>query len=600
MEQDHPMAQQFQVDLRAVVELLARHVYSSPRVFVRELIQNGVDAVTAARQLDPARPAGPIEFLPSDAGGDGALVVRDPGIGLTVDEVHELLATIGGSSKRDELDLPREGFLGRFGIGLLSCFVVADRIEVVTRSLRGGPAVRFVGRDDGTYEVQELAEDGGPATAGTSVRLVPRPDAWQWVGFETVDRLAKLFGSELPVAVHVHRPEGGVSEVNDPDPPWLVAPGERARRSAQVAWCERRFGFTPLDVIPIEAAGSGARGVAFVLPAESLAASHPGHLGYLRRMLLADDLRGVLPDWAFFVRAVLDVGNLQPTASRESLVEDDALEDAQQELGASLRDWLVRLGATDPNRLQHILGVHGRAAKALASHDDDVFAALGPWLRFETTVGDLTIAEIVRQAGTIRFAPTVDRFRMLAPIAGAQGLVVVNAGYSYDQELLARAHVAEPGAESVELGDEEIVATLDDVTAERGAWAAAFLAQAGESLEEVGCDVQLRAFDQQARDRRRLRSTADEVDDEWAALLSDLDDGKPDRPMLVLNDRHALVRRLVDAAVGERGVVGTVAQALYVQALLLGHYPLRGTDLALLNRALLDLVDRAIVDEGTT
>lgn len=225
------MAQQFQVDLRAVVELLARHVYSSPRVYVRELLQNGVDAVTARRLVDPDAPLGPVRIRPSDAdpdtdsdagGGAGALRVEDPGIGLTVAEVHELLATIGGSSKRDELDLPRDGFLGRFGIGLLSCFVIADRIEVLTRSATGTAPVRFIGRDGGTYEVEELADDDPTAPeVGTVVSLVARPGLEDWTRADLVERLARTFGGALPVPVEVMRADGTWTEIVDPDPPWL-------------------------------------------------------------------------------------------------------------------------------------------------------------------------------------------------------------------------------------------------------------------------------------------------------------------------------------------------------------------------------------------
>lgn len=600
------MAEQFQVDLRAVVELLARHVYSSPRVYIRELLQNGVDAVTARRQLDADAPLGPVRFRPSDAGGDGALLVDDPGIGLTLTEVHELLATIGGSSKRDELDLQREGFLGRFGIGLLSCFVVADRIEVVSRSATGAGPVRFVGHDDGTYEVEELADDDDRAPeAGTRVRLVPRRGHEHWTRADLVERLARDFGSALPVPVLVERVDGTWSETVDPEPPWLGAveraelPGQGA---ALVEWCERHFGFRPLDVIPIEASAFGAQGVAFVLPFEGNASANPGHRAYLRRMLLGEQERKVLPDWAFFVRAVVDVGRLNPTASRESLVEDDDLAAAADALGTAVRSWLLRLGVVGGDVLQQFLAIHGRAAKALASHDETVLDALLPFLRFETTDGLLGVDEIVERAGVVRFATSVDRFRQLAPIAAAQGLVIVNAGYSYDQDVLLRIPIVRDHVEVVPIEDDEIVATLDSVSVDREVWAARFLELARASLDEVGCDVELRDFapdivpalflhDEDARDRRRLRSTADEVDDQWAGLLAELDDGGSDRPRLVCNDRHPLIRRLVDAAMAEAPPVGTVVQALYVQALLLGHHPLRASDLTLLNRALLDLVD---------
>ena len=68
--------------------------------------------------------------MSSDRTGDGTLRVADSGIGLTEDQVHELLATIGRSSKRDDLGFARHEFLGQFGIGMLSCFLVADEIRV--------------------------------------------------------------------------------------------------------------------------------------------------------------------------------------------------------------------------------------------------------------------------------------------------------------------------------------------------------------------------------------------------------------------------------------------------------------------------------------
>ncbi|MEV4114550.1 ATP-binding protein, partial [Nonomuraea sp. NPDC049695] len=129
------MERAFQVDLRGVVDLLSRHLYASPRVYVRELLQNAVDAITARRAVDGDAPA-VVSIEPSEVTGDGTLRVHDSGIGLSESEVHELLATIGRSSKRDDLGLARHEFLGQFGIGLLSCFLVADEVRVTTRSAR--------------------------------------------------------------------------------------------------------------------------------------------------------------------------------------------------------------------------------------------------------------------------------------------------------------------------------------------------------------------------------------------------------------------------------------------------------------------------------
>lgn len=187
----------FQVDLRGLVDLLSHHLYSSPRVYLRELLQNAVDALTARHGLEPDAPA--------DAFGirlyaDGSVVrVEDDGVGLTETDVHTFLATIGRSSKRAErIAEQRADFIGQFGIGLLSCFLVADEIHVLSRSARtpDARAVEWRGRGDGSYTVRTL-----PASArhrpGTTVTLTPRADTGEWTRPAQVHALARQFGSLL-------------------------------------------------------------------------------------------------------------------------------------------------------------------------------------------------------------------------------------------------------------------------------------------------------------------------------------------------------------------------------------------------------------------
>lgn len=108
----------FRVDLHGVVDLLSSAIYSSPRVYLRELIQNAADAITARAQLESGFVTAGIRITPFGVGGVDALRMVDDGVGLTPDEVERFLATVGASSKRDLFDLPRSDFLGRFGIGL--------------------------------------------------------------------------------------------------------------------------------------------------------------------------------------------------------------------------------------------------------------------------------------------------------------------------------------------------------------------------------------------------------------------------------------------------------------------------------------------------
>src|SRR5580704_15949685 len=88
----------FQVDLRGLVDLLSQHLYSSPRVYIRELLQNAVDATTARALSDPSV-ATAVRIVIDDDG----LSISDSGVGLTEADAHQFLATIGSSSKRDDL-----------------------------------------------------------------------------------------------------------------------------------------------------------------------------------------------------------------------------------------------------------------------------------------------------------------------------------------------------------------------------------------------------------------------------------------------------------------------------------------------------------------
>ena len=121
----------FQVDLRGMVDLLSRNLYSGPRVYIRELLQNGLDAIEARSALDPDCPRRVTITIEGRT-----LKCRDSGIGLTEEEAAGLLSTIGASSKRDELGMARSDFLGQFGIGMLSCFMISDSITVYSRSAK--------------------------------------------------------------------------------------------------------------------------------------------------------------------------------------------------------------------------------------------------------------------------------------------------------------------------------------------------------------------------------------------------------------------------------------------------------------------------------
>lgn len=587
-------AHAFQVDLRGLVDLLSHHLYSSPRIYIRELLQNAVDAVTARLAADPEAPTG-IRLT-----ADGASVrIEDPGIGLTEADVHRFLATIGRSSKRDELAGARREFLGQFGIGLLACFTVADTIRVTTRSASDPTAapVEWLASADGRYTIRTL-DPAQHTDPGTTVRLTPRPGAERWFVPERVAALARDYGSLLPYEVLVETPDGVVRATDSPAV-WArdhISPA--ARRLALFDYGERTLGFSALDVIELDVPLAGVRGAAYVLPSAANPTEAGRHRVHLKGMLLSDATTGLLPEWAFFVRCVIDTDTLRPTASREGLYEDETLCAVREALGVRIRDWLTGLAAQDPTRLATFLSVHSLGVKAMARHDRELLRIMLPFLEFETTDGRLPLTEFARNHATMHLARTVDEFRQVAPIAAAQGIGVVNGGYTYDADLVEQLPQVIPGTVVGELGADVVTAHLDLVDPAEELSLAGFLAAARATLDPLDCDVVLRAFapvsvpalhldNREARHERTRAQTEAAADELWAEILGALKSSAP-RAQLVLNFHSPVVRRL--SAITDRTLLNTAVEALYGQALLMTHRPLRPADTALLNRAFGDLL----------
>ncbi|MHC3393190.1 HSP90 family protein [Streptomyces lavendulocolor] len=607
----------FQVDLRGLVDLLSHHLYSSPRVYLRELLQNAVDALTARHGLEPDAPTGAFGIR---LYADGSAVrVEDDGVGLTEADVHTFLATIGRSSKRavgvppDEpirgwgrIAEQRGDFIGQFGIGLLSCFLVADEIHVLSRSARtpGAPAVEWRGRGDGSYTVRTLPASAR-ANPGTTVTLTPRADAGEWTRPAQVHALARHFGSLLRHPVTFDDGTGGPGTPVNPEPaPWArtyPTPGSRSR--ALAAYGEEVFGFTPLDTIELDLPAVGLKGIACVLPEAVPAGRRHGHRVHVKGMLLSEQAEEILPDWAFFVRCVVDAESLRPTASREALYEDDTLAAVREALAEKLRAWIARAAASDPDLLGRFLRTHHLAVKSLAVHDDEILRMLLPWLPFETTDGHTTLDEFARTHRTVLVTSSVEEFRQVAAIASAAGLGVVNGGYTYDRELVHRLPEIRPEVSVADLDPATLTAHLDAVDRETELAAAAYLARARDALAVFDCDVALRTFQpasapallidsREARhERTRSQLAREQEGGLWGDILGALRQEAP-RAQLILNQLNPLVRTAV--SIDEPELARTSAEALYGQAALLSRRPLRPAESSLINRSFLDLLAHAL------
>ena len=596
------MDHRFQIDLRGLIDLLSSHLYSSPDVFLRELLQNAVDAHTALAIAGLAKDAGSIHVR---AMGDGELVVDDDGVGLTEEEIHRFLATIGQSSKRSDEPAARD-YLGQFGIGLLSCFVVSDEIEVRTRSARSPEArtLRWRGRADGTYEIDVLDTEMAP---GTRVILRAKPGRLTHFEADHVERSLSRFGSLLPCRIELTTRSG--TRRIDVAPPWRREHSSVSeRREAIMAYGRDAFGVDFVDFVPLASDAGGIDGVAYVLPHATVTTARRADRVYLKGMLLTEKADNLLPDWAFFVKAVVDVRALRPLASRESFVEDSTLTAARETLGEAIKAYLRDLAAHDRHKLRLLLVLHHQPIKQLAEEDSEFLALVGPWLPFETNHGQLTLDEYQARSRTLLYARTVDSFRQVAPIVSAQGRCVINAGYVHDQRILARwADLRDLPIEAIDAmslvdGFVELDVAARRDTAELMRVVASVLAPfrvlpAIKRFSPPTLPALFSASDDAAflRGIERTRASSDTL---WSGVLDDLAATRASttQARFTLNYDAPLVRRL--ARVDDRELLRRLVEVLYVQTLLMGHHPLSAGEMSLVSESLTGLIELSLPGEG--
>jgi len=382
--------QKTQVDLTGLMRVLGEALYSTPHVAIRELVQNAHDSC-ARRALEGGNfePAIKLTSTP------GTLTITDNGAGLTLAEIHGYLATVGAGYTRTLRDTGKdEGLIGYFGLGFLSAFAVSEKVEVWTCSLsEPDRAHRFVSRSGETYSVEEAES----RAVGTELKLTLR-GAFPELGDAAVvlERLQRYCCMlKYPVSMN------GGAAVNATPPPWRqqadLSPLRLRTLSLEFA---RRFEktFDPITTIAIARPEEALAGLLWIQDGGTYATSDNRNVSvFVRGMLISEDERDLLPRWAGFVGGVVESQQLQPTASRESLREDDAYDATKQALKKCLITAMSQVAETDPTTWRRILARHNEALLGAAMVDESLLALVADDVTVPTTEGDLTLPALLQR-----------------------------------------------------------------------------------------------------------------------------------------------------------------------------------------------------------
>lgn len=439
------------VDLTGLMTVLGAHLYSTPVVAMRELVQNAHDAITR-RRIEDAEPFDARVRVRVDADA-GTLTVEDNGAGLTRDEIVAYLATVGaGYTRLLRQRTQRDDLIGFFGLGLLSAFVVSDLVEVHTASYQTpAEAWRYRSHDGQRYTLEARAAE----VVGTRVVLTLKEKFRGLLDGRELEALLMRYCALLPLPVHLG---DATTPVNDEAPPWRSGETHPARLLAARRRFAARFerAFEPLCVMTVEPReGSDLRGLLWVQDARTYGTSDNRNLAvFVRGMLLDDDARELLPSWAGFVGGVIESASLTPTASREDLQRDDAWKRAATHLTDALIEGLARVAGTEPEAWRRVLRRHNEALLGCTLCDARLMTLLADDLTIPTSEGDLPARTLLHRGERRAYVSLGQRggfeetlFRALkVPIA---------AGNRYGVLSFLRAWCEQRGGAVIELGTEE-------------------------------------------------------------------------------------------------------------------------------------------------
>ncbi len=395
-------AQPFQADVAKLLHLMVHSVYSDKTVFLRELIANAADACERLRYEAIAAPelqgddVKPRITVSLDA-DNKRLAVEDNGIGMSRDEMAEALGTIARSGTKAFLDRieakqpdDETALIGRFGVGFYSAFMVAERVEVVSRRAGTDQAWQWSSDGKGTFAISSVALADAPAR-GTRVVLHLMDDARTYAERFTVERLIKAQSGHVPVPIAIVEKAGGdPAEITDGAALWAKPKAEISAadytdfyRSIAGQFdepavtihyrAEGRQDYTTLLFIP------GSR------PFDLFDPDRKGRIKlYVKRIFITDDA-DILPRYLRFVRGLVDSADLPLNVSREKIQESPLLAAIKKGAANRVLAELERLADKEPETYAKIWDTFGAVLKEGIYEDFERRDQVLGLARFKTT-----------------------------------------------------------------------------------------------------------------------------------------------------------------------------------------------------------------------
>lgn len=323
------------VEAENIFPVIKKWLYSDKEIFLREIVSNACDAVTKMKRLASLgeREEQEGEHFRVDVVLDKenkTLSVMDNGVGMTHEEVDRYICNIALSGAMEfmekyEKDSAQNGIIGHFGLGFYSAFMVSERVEVLTRSYKGGETTLWICDENGnySYEKPEMEREGG-----TDVILHLSEEGTEFLDGNRILEILEKYCAFMPVEIYFtevgkEKKEGEEEKpINDPHPLWLKNPSECTEEEYKAFYRKVFKNYKdPLFHIHINVDYPlSFKGILYFPKINNEFDSLEGQVKlYYNQVFVADNIKEVIPEYFLMLKGVLDCPELPLNVSRSYL-----------------------------------------------------------------------------------------------------------------------------------------------------------------------------------------------------------------------------------------------------------------------------------------
>ena len=359
------------VSVENIFPLIKKFLYSDHEIFLRELISNATDATLKLKHLtnigeakvDYGNPKIEVKIDKENK----KLHIIDQGLGMTAEEVEKYINQVAFSGAEEFLEKYKDsakdsGIIGHFGLGFYSAFMVAEKVEIITKSFKDEPAVHWI--CDGSPEFT-LEETTAKTDRGTEITLHIAEDSLEFLEENKIRELLTKYNKFMPVPIKfgtktetLPLPEGAAEDavaetvevdniINNPTPAWTKSPSELKDEDYKAFYHElypMQFEEPLFNIhlnvdYPFNLTGV----LYFPKLANNLNIEKDKIQLYQNQVFVTDEVKGIVPDFLMLLRGVIDSPDIPLNVSRSYLQADGAVKKISSYITKKVADKMVSL-----------------------------------------------------------------------------------------------------------------------------------------------------------------------------------------------------------------------------------------------------------------